>query len=83
MTDSLEELSAAGVAIWLDDLSRERLTTGNLAGLIATRHVVGVTSNPTIFQKALEAGSAYDAQTAELAASGADVDETVRALTTA
>jgi transaldolase len=83
MTDSLEELSAAGVAIWLDDLSRERLTTGNLASLIAGRHVVGVTSNPTIFQKALEAGSAYDAQTAELAASGADVDETVRALTTA
>ena len=74
------ELSAAGVSIWLDDLSRERLRSGNLADLIATRNVVGVTSNPTIFAKALSNGAAYADQLAELA--GSDVDTVVRALTT-
>ncbi|HYS36605.1 MAG TPA: transaldolase, partial [Pseudonocardiaceae bacterium] len=43
-TDRLAELSAAGVSIWLDDLSRERLATGNLAALIRDKHVVGVTT---------------------------------------
>ena len=52
-TDPLGQLSAAGVAVWLDDLSRERLRTGSLADLIRDRHVVGVTTNPTIFQKAI------------------------------
>jgi hypothetical protein len=59
---ALAELSAAGVSIWLDDISRERLTSGNLADLVESKHVVGVTSNPTIFQKALEKGTAYDDQ---------------------
>ena len=53
MTDRLAELSAAGVAIWLDDLSRERLSTGGLDQLRREKHVVGVTTNPTIFAKAL------------------------------
>ncbi|MGH3744964.1 MAG: transaldolase, partial [Mycobacteriales bacterium] len=52
MSNPLAELSAAGVSIWLDDLSRERLTTDNLATLIRDCHVVGVTTNPTIFAKA-------------------------------
>ena len=55
--DTLAQLSAAGVAVWLDDISRERLTTGNLAALMRDDHVVGVTSNPTIFADALAKGS--------------------------
>jgi transaldolase len=82
MTDRLQQLSEAGVSIWLDDLSRERLETGNLADLVAHRHVVGVTSNPSIFQAALADGERYDPQIRELAARGADTDETVRILTT-
>ena len=53
MSDPLAQLSAAGVAVWLDDLSRQRLVTGNLSQLARDRHVVGVTTNPTIFQKAI------------------------------
>ena len=79
---NLAALSAAGVSVWLDDLSRERLRTGNLAELIDTKCVVGVTTNPTIFQLGLSEGHAYDAQVAELAERGADVDATVRTVTT-
>ncbi len=82
MTHALEELTAAGVAVWLDDLSRERLRTGNLAELVETRSVVGVTTNPTIFQKALSQGDAYDDQVRDLALRGTDVGEAVRSLTT-
>ena len=82
MTDRLQQLSDAGVSIWLDDLSRERLETGNLAYLVAYSYVVGVTSNPSIFQAALNDGERYDPQIRELAARGADTDETVRVLTT-
>jgi transaldolase len=82
MTDVLAELSAAGVAVWLDDLSRERLHSGNLAGLVQNRQVVGVTTNPTIFQKALEKGSAYDEQVAALALRRVELEEAVRAITT-
>lgn len=81
-TDKLAELSAAGVSIWLDDLSRERLSTGNLASLISDKHVVGVTTNPTIFASALTHGEAYDSQVRELAARGADVEAAVREITT-
>lgn len=83
MTEPLADLSSAGVSIWLDDLSRERLRSGSLAALVRDKHVVGVTSNPTIFQKALEQGSAYDDQLRDLALRGVDVGEAVRALTTA
>ncbi|WP_322779125.1 transaldolase [Frankia sp. Cas4] len=83
MTDPLAQLSTAGVAVWLDDISRDRLRTGNLAELMRTRAVVGVTSNPTIFQKAISSGSAYDEQIRDLAVRGVDVGEAVRAITTA
>lgn len=78
----LAALSTAGVSVWLDDLSRDRLRSGNLQELIDTRSVVGVTTNPSIFQKALADGHAYDAQVAELAERGADVDATIRTVTT-
>jgi transaldolase len=79
---NLAALSAAGVSVWLDDLSRERLQTGNLQELIDTRSVVGVTTNPSIFQAALSKGTAYDEQVSELAERGADVDATIRTVTT-
>ena len=82
MTERLQALSDAGVSIWLDDLSRERIESGNLAELVADRNIVGVTTNPTIFASALAKGEKYEAQVAELRASGADVDATVFALTT-
>jgi transaldolase len=53
MTDPLTSLTEAGVSIWLDDLSRDRLTSGSLADLLANDHVVGVTTNPTIFARAI------------------------------
>jgi transaldolase len=79
---NLAALSAAGVSVWLDDLSRERLQSGNLAELRDTKSVVGVTTNPSIFQAALSKGTAYDAQVNELAERGADVDATIRTVTT-
>ncbi|BBY97159.1 transaldolase [Mycolicibacterium fallax] len=79
---NLAALSNAGVSVWLDDLSRQRLQTGNLTELIDTRSVVGVTTNPSIFQAALTTGDAYDAQISELAGRGADVDATIRTVTT-
>jgi transaldolase len=82
MSDALAELSAAGVAVWLDDLSRERLRSGSLAALVKDKHVVGVTTNPSIFQKALSDGAAYDDQIRDLAQRGVDIGESVRALTT-
>jgi transaldolase len=82
MSDPLAELSAAGVAVWLDDLSRERLRSGNLQKLIDEKHVVGVTTNPSIFQKALSEGDAYDDQTHDLALREVSVDEALRAITT-
>ncbi|MEW1907966.1 transaldolase [Kitasatospora sp. NPDC085895] len=83
MTDALKRLSDEGVAIWLDDLSRERLNSGNLAELVQEKHVVGVTTNPTIFQKAIGGGSAaYDGQLNDLAVRKVTVDEAVRMITT-
>ena len=78
----LDALTEAGVAVWLDDLSRERLVTGNLDDLTRTRRVVGVTTNPTIFAGALAGGDAYDAQLGELAAAGVGLDEAVTTITT-
>ncbi len=82
-TDTLRALSEAGVSIWLDDLSRQRITTGNLADLITQRHVVGVTSNPTIFAHALEHAEDYDEQIQALAARGASVEDAIREITVA
>src|SRR6476619_1194224 len=80
MSDALTQLSEAGVSIWLDDLSRERLRSGNLAQLVKDKHVVGVTTNPSIFQKAMSEGDAYDEQLRDLAVWGVDIDEAVRNL---
>lgn len=82
MSTPTKKLSDAGVSIWLDDLSRERLTSGNLQELIDTKNVVGVTTNPTIFAAALANGESYAEQVSELARSGTDVDEAVLAITT-
>src|SRR5450755_992939 len=81
-TDPLSQLSAAGVAVWLDDLSRQRLSTGNLSDLIRDRHVVGITTNPTIFQKAISGADAYATQLHDLALRGVDVGEALRLITT-
>ena len=80
--DALAQLTAAGVAVWLDDISRERLSTGNLEMLMRDLHVRGVTSNPTIFAKAISSGSAYQGQIADLAVRGVSVDEAARSITT-
>ena len=82
MSNRLQQLSEAGVSIWLDDLSRERIETGNLADLVKTSSVVGVTTNPSIFAAALSDGERYDAQVAELVGQGAELDAVVRGLTT-
>jgi transaldolase len=80
--DPLSDLAAAGVAAWLDDLSRELLAGGGLRSLVTSRHVVGVTTNPTIFAAALSKGDRYDDQLADLADSGADADTAVLDVTT-
>ncbi len=80
MGDALAKLADAGVSIWLDDISRERLRSGNLQELIDTKHVVGVTSNPTIFQKALEKGDAYDEQVGDLNTREIALDGAIRYL---
>ena len=82
MSDSLQDLTKAGVAIWLDDLSRERLVSGGLATLARDFYVVGVTTNPTIFQKAISGSETYDEQIRDLARRGVDVGEALRAITT-
>ncbi|MFF7647241.1 transaldolase [Streptomyces canus] len=80
---ALKRLSDEGVSIWLDDLSRGRIESGNLAELVATRHVVGVTTNPSIFQAAIGSGAGYEEQLSDLATRGVTVDEAVRMMTTA
>lgn len=80
---ALKRLSGQGVSIWLDDLSRRRIESGNLAELVATRNVVGVTTNPSIFQAAIGSGAGYEEQLADLAVRGVTVDEAVRMMTTA
>ena len=82
MSNPLKELTAAGVSIWLDDLSRDRIESGNLSDLIASSEVVGVTTNPSIFAAALSNGEKYDAQARELAAAGVDTEEAIFELTT-
>ncbi|MFI0899892.1 transaldolase [Streptomyces sp. NPDC020983] len=83
MTDALKRLSDEGVAIWLDDMSRRRITTGNLSELIDQSHVVGATTNPAIFQKAIVGDALYDPQLTDLAARRLTPDEAVRMITTA
>jgi len=82
MSDRLKALADAGVSIWLDDLSRERIETGNLADLVKEKSVVGVTTNPTIFASAIADGERYDDQVRRLVAEGKEVDRVVFELTT-
>jgi transaldolase len=81
MNDRLQALTDQGVSIWLDDISRERLTTGGLAQLAKDKHVVGVTSNPTIFAAAVADAEDYADQVADLAIRGVDVGSAVRLIT--
>lgn len=78
--DPLADLARAGVSVWLDDLGRARLNTGELARLVERRHVTGVTTNPTIFAKALRADADYREQVRDLALRGASAGEAVRLL---
>jgi transaldolase len=82
MSERLTALADAGVSIWLDDLSRERIETGNLADLVKESSVVGVTTNPTIFAGALADGERYDDQVKKLVDAGASVDDAIFELTT-
>jgi transaldolase len=82
MSERLKALADAGVSIWLDDLSRERIETGNLADLVKEKSVVGVTTNPTIFAAAIAEGERYDDQVRRLVADGASVDRVIFELTT-
>ena len=83
MTSKTQELSDIGVSIWLDDLSRERISSGGLQRLIDERNVVGVTTNPTIFANALATGNAYDEKVGALAATGTSVHDAVFEIITA
>ncbi|MFD8522166.1 transaldolase [Streptomyces capillispiralis] len=80
---ALQRLADEGVSVWLDDLSRERLASGTLAALVEAGTVVGVTTNPSIFQAAIGSGAGYEEQLADLAVRGVTVDEAVRMMTTA
>ncbi|RPF37702.1 transaldolase [Streptomyces sp. TLI_185] len=80
---ALKRLSDEGVSIWLDDLSRKRIESGNLAELVENSNVVGVTTNPSIFQAAIGSGEGYEEQLADLAVRGVTVEEAVRMMTTA
>jgi transaldolase len=82
MSDRLKQLADAGVSIWLDDLSRERIESGNLAELVKDKSVVGVTTNPTIFAAAIADGERYDEQVRKLVAEGHPVDRVIFELTT-
>jgi transaldolase len=79
--DKLAELSGAGVAVWLDDLSRDRIRTGNLQSLVDEYSVVGVTTNPTIFAAAISGSESYDDQLHALATRGVSVEEALRTIT--
>ncbi len=82
MTDSLARLRAAGVLVWLDDLRRERLTSGSLAALVRDKHVSGVTTNPTIFARSVAGSDAYSDQIRDLQVRQADPGQALRELTT-
>jgi transaldolase len=79
--ENLAELSAAGVAVWLDDLSRDRIRSGNLQQLVDEYSVVGVTTNPTIFAAAISGSESYDDQLHALAIREVSVEEALRTIT--
>ncbi|ASE55954.1 MULTISPECIES: transaldolase [Corynebacterium] len=77
---TMEALAKVGTSAWLDDLSRQRLTSGDLKNLIEELRVVGVTTNPAIFSSAMTAGEDYDSQLAQLTAEGANPADAVFAM---
>jgi transaldolase len=81
--ENLADLSAAGVAVWLDDLSRDRIRSGNLQSLVDEHSVVGATTNPTIFAAAISGSDSYDDQVHALAVRKVDVQEALRTITAA
>jgi transaldolase len=81
MAKALTDLAAAGVAVWLDDLSRTRISSGTLAQMVKQKEIVGITTNPTIFSHAIGSGSGYEDQLRDLAVRRTDIGETLRALT--
>ena len=81
MAKALTDLAAAGVAVWLDDLSRTRIHSGSLARSVEAGEIVGITTNPTIFAKAIGTGSGYEDQLRDLALRGTAIGETLRLLT--
>jgi transaldolase len=81
MVNAVQQLAEAGVVVWLDDLSRLRIQSGGLTKMIEQGGVVGITTNPTIFAKAIGSGSGYEEQIHDLALRGTAVGESVRLLT--
>ena len=81
MAKALTDLATAGVAVWLDDLSRTRIHAGSLTRSVEAGEIVGITTNPTIFAKAIGSGSGYEDQLRDLALRGTAVGETLRLLT--
>ena len=75
--NAIDDLKKVGTSTWLDDLSRDRLTSGNLKELLSSKSIVGVTTNPSIFAAAMGKGTAYDEQIGELKQSGSSVDDGV------
>ncbi len=82
-TTSLAALQALGTSIWLDDISRQMLEAGELTRLIEEDGLQGMTSNPTIFQKAISSGSEYDADVQVMVGEGNGRDAIYQALTVA
>ena len=78
MTKASESLAAAGVAVWLDDLSRPRINSGELSRMVMAGEIVGITTNPTIFSKSISAGTGYEDHLRELALRGTAIGETLR-----
>lgn len=83
MTELTQKLSDLGVSLWLDDLSRALIESGDLEKLMSERNIVGVTTNPAIFKAAIAGKSDYDAAIADAASRGLDVDDIITELTTA
>ncbi|SDG29001.1 transaldolase [Klenkia brasiliensis] len=81
--ENLAALSKAGVAVWLDDLSRDRIRSGNLQQLVDEHSVVGVTTNPSIFAAAISGSDSYDDQLHAMAVRGVSVEEALRTITAA